>query len=242
LDLVDSNTITLRSNTIMEKLLSQIEIKVNDHIYVKDPLSSDLGKRIVSGGIDFIYEHGIETFTFKKLGQLIGSPEASIYRYFENKHKFLLYLTSWYWSWLEYQLVFATANIQEPQIRLERALDILTQKYHRSQDVFDHINEAKLQEIVMCESSKAYHTRHVDEENQEGVFSSYKRLVGRVSDMITDVNPHYPYPHMIISTVIEGVHNQRYFAAHLPRLTDVHNGKDPIRSFFMDMVMKSIST
>ena len=65
----------------------------------------------MSHGIDLIDEIGFEAFTFKKLGAKIGSNESSIYRYFESKHKFLLYLSSWYWAWIEYQLVFETHNV-----------------------------------------------------------------------------------------------------------------------------------
>ena len=33
----------------MFELLSKVNIQVNDHIYLKDPESSDLGKRIITG-------------------------------------------------------------------------------------------------------------------------------------------------------------------------------------------------
>jgi len=97
----------------MEHLLQTVTIKINEKIFLKDPESSDLGKRIVENSILMISEMGFECFTFKKLGIKIGSNESSIYRYFENKHKLLLYLTSWYWGWLEYQLVFATNGISD---------------------------------------------------------------------------------------------------------------------------------
>ncbi|MBT8183864.1 MAG: TetR/AcrR family transcriptional regulator, partial [Eudoraea sp.] len=79
----------------MKHLLQTIKIGVDEKTYVKDPESSELGKRIVEHGILMISEMGIESFTFKKLGIRIGSNESSVYRYFENKHKMLLYLTSW---------------------------------------------------------------------------------------------------------------------------------------------------
>ena len=92
----------------MDRLFQSVKIQINDKLYLKDPESSDLGKRIIEQSILMIHDMGFERFTFKKLGSEIGSNESSIYRYFENKHKLLLYLTSWYWGWLEYQLVFAT--------------------------------------------------------------------------------------------------------------------------------------
>ena len=83
----------------MDKLLQSVGLKINDSIYIKDPQTSELGKKILTQSIDMIYTLGFEQFTFKKLGEQIGSNESSIYRYFENKHKLLLYLTNWYWTW-----------------------------------------------------------------------------------------------------------------------------------------------
>ena len=78
----------------MDSLLSNFKIAVPEKIYVKDPESSDLGKRIVEHSILLINDIGFDSFTFKKLGKIIGSNESSIYRYFENKHKLLIYLSN----------------------------------------------------------------------------------------------------------------------------------------------------
>jgi AcrR family transcriptional regulator len=225
----------------MKQLLSNISINVNEKIYIKNPESSDLGRRIIKGGIDLLDEVGFDDFTFNKLAKNIRSTEASIYRYFESKHKFLLFLTSWYWCWMEYQLVFRLANIDCPEDRLERALRLLAEEINE-QGSYAHINEYKLHRIVISESSKAYLTREVDQENKEGVFSGYKQLVEMVSNIILEINPEYKYPHMLISTVIEGAHHQRYFAAHLPRLTDEIQGKDAITEFYIEMVFRSIQS
>ena len=110
----------------MLNILSTLKITINDNIFLKDPESSSLGKRIVENSILLIDEIGFDAFTFKKLGAKIGSNESSIYRYFENKHNLLVYLASWYWSWTEYQLVFAINNITDPIKKLDVAIDILT--------------------------------------------------------------------------------------------------------------------
>ena len=98
----------------MKDLLQNIKIAVNDKLYVKDPESSELGKKIIQNSILLIDEIGFDKFTFKKLGLRIGSNESSIYRYFDSKHKLLLYLSSWYWCWMEYRLVFAISNLTNP--------------------------------------------------------------------------------------------------------------------------------
>jgi len=223
----------------MKAFLPKISIPVNQGVYLKDPNSSELGRRIITGSIDLIDEIGFEGFTFKKLAQHIGTTEASVYRYFESKHRLLLYLTSWFWGWLEYQLVFRLANIESPWERLERAIHILTSPVEEDLTL-DHINEVKLYNIVTAESSKAYLTKLVDEENKEGLFAGYKALVARISEIITEINPDYRYPRMLISTVIEGAHHQRFFAQHLPRLTDIVEGEDSIPEFYRNMVFSAI--
>jgi len=223
----------------MQELLSKMRIQVNERIYLKDPETSELGKKIIANSISMIDEIGFEAFTFRKLGTRIESTEASIYRYFESKHKLLLYLTSWYWAWMEYKLVFSLANIQPPEERLEIALRLLSEEV-QGDGAYDHIDEVKLNRIVISESSKSYLTKEVDQENKFGAFLGYKQLVARVSDIILEINPVYKYPHMLISTVIEGVHHQRFFADHLPRLTDFVKGEDAISEFYKDMVFKAI--
>lgn len=222
------------------QLPGNILIQINERIYLKNPEASQLGKNILRGSIELIDEIGFEQFNFKKLGAHIDSPEASIYRYFENKHKILLYLTSWYWAWVEYRVLFATANISSAEERLNRALDVLTQNAVNDQ-TSEHIDESKLQRIVTSESSKAYLTKEVDNENREGLFSGYKQLVARIAAIAQEIDPNFPYPLMLISTVIEGIHHQRYFAQHLPRLTNVVEGEDSITNFYRKMIFSMLN-
>lgn len=224
----------------MVESLPNVSIQVNEKIYLKNPDSSELGRKIIASSVDMIDEMGMENFTFRKLAKEINSTEASIYRYFESKHRLLLYLTSWYWGWMEYQLLFALANVETPQERLKKAILLLTQEVKQDGN-FSHINEVKLHRIVISESSKAYLTKEVDQENKVGAFAGYKQLVGRISDIILQINPTYKYPHMLISTMIEGSHHQRFFAAHLPRLTDVIKGEDSIPEFYSEMIFKAIN-
>jgi len=213
----------------------QIKIEINPELYSKNPDSSELGRKIISKSIELINEIGFEAFTFKKLGQLINSPESSIYRYFESKHILLIYLTSWYWTLTEYQLVFATTNIESPEERLIKSIDILT-KPALVKNSISYVNEVLLSEIIFAESIKAYHTKNVDEENKKGFFKAYKSVVQRVSDIILEINPGFEFPHMLISTVIEGAHQQKYFAEHLPTLTDIKKEQNAISNFYTQLV------
>ncbi|PCI34090.1 MAG: TetR family transcriptional regulator [Flavobacteriaceae bacterium] len=212
-----------------------IQIEIGPELYSKNPDSSPLGQKIISKSIELIHEIGFENFTFRKLGKLINSNESSIYRYFENKHTLLVYLTSWYWSWIEYRLVFATTNIASPNERLKKSILILTQQV-KEDNSFGYINEVLLGEIIFSESIKAYHTKNVDEENKRGCFKAYIGVVQRVSSIVLEIKPTYKYPHMLISTVIEGAHQQNYFAEHLPKLTDISKDSDAISVFYTEMV------
>jgi len=222
----------------MERLIHSIRIGINDKIYLKDPESSDLGKRIIEQSILMIDEMGFESFTFRKLGERIKSNESSIYRYFENKHKLLLYLASWYWGWLEYKMVFATNGIANKKDKLQRAIEILTQTVE--EDVsFSHINEVLLNKIVINEYSKSYLTKEVDRENKDGYFVIYKRLVNRLREMIVLWDDQYPYPSSLASTILEGSLHQYFLQEHFPMLTDCNETTTPTE-YFMDLVFRTL--
>ena len=106
----------------------RIALQLDETLYLKDPMSSDLGESIVEHGILMLDAIGYEAFTFRKLAERIGTTEASVYRYFKSKHRLLLYLTAWYWSWMEYRLELATTNVDRPEERLRLALRELTQR------------------------------------------------------------------------------------------------------------------
>jgi len=216
-----------------------LKIQIDTNLFLKNPESSKLGQSIVNNSIEIINDLGFEAFTFKKLGCKIGSNESSIYRYFENKHMVLLYLISWYWSWLEYRLVFATSNINDPMEKLRIAINIVTKQVEEDH-TFTFINEVKLFHIVINEGSKAYYTKKVDEENEMGFFKPYKRLVKRISGMVLAVNSNFQYPNMLISTVIEGARKQRYFQVHLPSLSNSEEKNDTIVTFFESLVFNNL--
>lgn len=216
-----------------------IQIEISKELYCKEPTSSELGQKILLKSIELINEIGFEAFTFKKLGIAINSPESSIYRYFKNKHMLLVYLTSWYWCWTEYQIVLATTNVKSAKKRLIKAISILTRPAMENTSV-PYINEVLLSNIIISESIKSYHTKNVDEENKKGFFGTYKRVVHRVSDILLEIKPNFEFPHMLISTIIEGSHHQKYFAVHIPSLTDVTNKQNTIEQFYTEMALNFI--
>ena len=221
----------------MEKL--NLQIKISSTFYVKDPESSELGRHIISKSIEMINALGFEAFTFKKLGNAIGSNESSVYRYFSNKHMLLVYLLNWYWSWMDYKIVLQTSNLNKAKDKINKAVELLVADVKQDSD-FSFINEILLNRIIITESSKIYHNKDVDNENEKGFYKTYKQVVQRVSDFILEFNPKYKYPHMLVSTIIEGAHHQRYFAEHLPSLTDVEEGQNNIIRFYTNLVFNTL--
>ena len=221
----------------MENL--NLQIKISSAFYVKDPESSELGRHIISKSIEMINALGFEAFTFKKLGDAIGSNESSVYRYFSNKHMLLVYLLNWYWSWMDYKIVLQTSNLNRTKDKINKAVELLVADVKQDSD-FSFINEILLNRIIITESSKIYHNKDVDNENEKGFYKTYKQVVQRVSDFILEFNPKYKYPHMLVSTIIEGAHHQRYFAEHLPSLTDVVEGQNNIIRFYTNLVFNTL--
>jgi AcrR family transcriptional regulator len=210
-----------------------IKININEKIYLRDPEMTALGRKIVEQGILMIDEIGFEAFTFKKLAQRIDSTEASVYRYFENKHNFLIYIVNMYWSWLSYQIDYEVNNISDPFQRLKIALRVISST-SSEHNVSSTISKEVLHRIIISESPKAYHTKEVDNDNKEGFFKSYKALCKKLAEMIKTIFPDYPYPHALSSTILEMAHLQVHFANHLPSLTEIRivgNDYSPLINF-----------
>jgi len=217
-----------------------IQIKIAEKVFTKDPSSSALGKKIIAHSVALIDELGFEAFTFAKLADKVQCTEASIYRYFENKHKLLIYHLTWYWTWLEYRLTLATANIKSPEERLIIALRLLTSPLEKEPRIHE-VDEAALYRIVIAESQKVYLTKNVDEENKLGLFFSYKRLCKKAAEIVKEINPGYRYPTALISTVVESSYDQRYFVRHLPSLTEIpKDQEDGITEYLTELVFKAI--
>ncbi|MCO6479035.1 MAG: TetR/AcrR family transcriptional regulator [Phaeodactylibacter sp.] len=213
-----------------------IELDINKNLYLKTPEETELGQRIVQHSILLIDEIGFESFTFKKLADRIGSTEASIYRYFENKHLLFVYLVNWYWEWMKFRVGFYTMNIAEPLDKLRAAIRVIVDTSQRSTSV-DYVDTEALHRIMVTEGTKAYHKKNVDEENKEGFFLSYKALCGKLADIILEANPRFSYPRALASTLLETANNNIYFAQHLPRLTDIR-----FQPGFLDEVVRMLYT
>jgi AcrR family transcriptional regulator len=217
-----------------------MRFEINESLFVKDPRDSELGLRILNTGLAMIENMGLENFTFRKLAAEINSTEASIYRYFENKHKLLVFLSNWYWSWLGYRIMVTNQSYVSPIERLKNTLSFLASPVKRD-DNFAYIDEEKLHKIIIAEGPKAYLIKDVDDENKEGYFLAYKKLCKSVSDQILAVNQDYKFAQSLASTIIETCHNQLFFSEHLPRLTDIaDNNPEQLQLFINQFTFSTI--
>ena len=219
-------------------------MSLNDGLYLREPQDSKLGRNIIQNSILLIDEFGFESFTFKKLAEKINSTEASIYRYFENKHLLLLFLVNWYWEWVNYLIYFNTMNVEDSRKKLKIIIHSFVSASKDNPSV-DYVNESKLHNIVISEGGKAYHTKEVDDENSKGFFSSYKNLATTVSKVISQINPDFKYPFALATNLFEMSNNHIYFAKHLPKLTDISvkendvNEVENMLNYFADKLLVS---
>ncbi len=224
--------------------MATLQLLMNENLFVRDPQETELGRKIIEESIRMIDELGFEKFTFKKLAIRIDSTEASVYRYFENKHRLLVYLIAWYWNWLEYRIDFGTQNITDPKKKLKIALNLVTEKKLRD-PLFPEVDEEALYRIVIWESDKTYLTKQVDEDNREGLFRGFKSLCKKIADYISEINPQYKYPHSLVTTVLQMAHQQLFYAEHLPSLTDLKKGRGKLQeqneAFLQEMIFNTIT-
>ncbi len=197
-----------------------LKIQLNENLYLRDPQESRLGKSIITHSIPLLDKLGLEEFTFKKLAVQMESTEASVYRYFANKHLLLVYLSSYYWAWIRYRIEIENHNIADPTEKLENILVILVDVARHQKDN-DFIDMSALHRIVVSESAKVYHTKLVDKENRQGFFLVYKALCWQIAEVLSAIQPAYPFPKALASSLMQMAKDHIYYALHLPRLTDI---------------------
>lgn len=220
----------------------ELQIKMNEKLFLKNPEQSGLGRKIIKHSIEMIHQHGFEAFTFRKLAELIGTTEAGVYRYFENKHRLLIYIVAWYWTWLEYQVAYRTNNISDPVVKLKMIIQLLATTVEDDLNT-SYVDESLLHQIIITEGSKTYLTKRVTEDNKDRLFKPYKDLCAHIADIVLECNPNYGYPKSLASTIVEMAHFQNFFMINLPSLTDFDQKKDEdgIIAFLEHLVFSSVN-
>jgi AcrR family transcriptional regulator len=220
-----------------------VNVSVKEQCYLKNPAETKLGERIIGASVQLIAELGFEKFTFKRLAAKIGSTEASVYRYFENKHKLLLYLIAWYWTWRFHQLKALTDDIEEPNEKLKKIIHFLCKPVEVDSN-FDYINEVELQEIIVAESIKTLHTKDVDDDRKHGYFSAFKDFIHFISDCMQSINPSYPYCHNLASMLIDNIQEQKFNIVHFSTISNLNHKKteSDLQAFFSHLIFSTLKS
>ena len=184
----------------MHRILKNIIIPVSPEIFIKDPLSSALGKEILKESLALIEARGIEAFNFKMLSTHVACTEAAIYRYFENKNKLLLYFINWYWGWLEHNLVYSTANLESPAGKIKMAINLLVEGPIYMENIYLNINS--LNKVVLEGSNKSFMTKDLNSGVKRRMLHQFYDFSERLKDLIILYKPDYPYPKVLVSTLI----------------------------------------
>jgi AcrR family transcriptional regulator len=219
----------------------ELELKVKLNLYLRDPEATDLGKKIIRQSVVMIAKIGFEEFTFKKLAEKLNTSEPSIYRYFENKHRLLIYIISWYWSILEYWVVYHISNLENSEKKIDAVIDLIScplPDWIGGKD----LDQESLFQIIISEGNKTYLTKNVTANNKAQLFKPYKDLCARIAGLIKEYNPKYAYAHSLSSTIIETAHLQYFFMNNLPSLTDFGDKKDlaHLNRFIQELAFSAI--
>jgi len=202
-----------------------INPKINSDIFLKNPMDSDLGKKIICSSVKMIDEIGFEKFNFKKLGNEIQSTEASIYRYFSNKNRVLIYMSAWYWEFLLYQINVNTQDIEDPKKKLEIAIKVLVNIPSMAQK-YSYLDLTTMQRIINEQFYKIVRTKKISVQNDSGFFESYKRLCSALASLFNEIDGSFKYPMTMATTVVEMSINNTYCCSNLPSLTEIKCGDD----------------
>lgn len=210
-------------------------IDINDSVYLRDPMKTTLGKKLIKHAIELIMEVGFEHINFKKLASRIESTEASMYRYFESKYQLLAYLVAWYWDFMHFLVLMDVRNLTIPKDRLLQAVSTLV---HSRNNIMtpDYIDQALLHMVVVENANRVYHTKNADAHNTEGYYANYKKIVGTLANMIKDIDPEFKYPIALATNIIEQSLNNEYYLDHLPSLTDKSTDDQSAREATISMI------
>ena len=135
---------------------------------------------------------------------------------------------------MEHRLVLGTSDSSNPLEKLKKAIAIVTEKVEDDQST-TYINEAVLNRIMICEFTKTLLTKEVDEENKEGFFLIYKRVIHQIAAIVTEVNPEYPYAKSLISTIVEGSLHQYFLKEHMKTITNCNETISPT-DFYLNLI------
>lgn len=221
----------------MESLTFNVEIHLPHSLYLKNPKDSLLGKRLVEESAALIAEQGIESFNFKRLSLACACTEATVYRYFENKHKILLYILNIYWGWQEYRLVLHTQNLSKSSEKLKKALEVLA--HPEIPGNYSKIFGQHIIKTAIYEGVKIHLNREIKSEIKDGSLACYLRLVQRLGKFINEKEPNYDYSEALASTIIDNALQLQFYMQNSPEISGKIKNVNVLKSFLKTLLPAS---
>jgi hypothetical protein len=137
-------------------------------------------------------------------------------------------------------MVLSSINIADPVEKLRNTIDTICNPLQTEID-HEYFTLQPLHEIIVEESLKAFLTKNVDMENENGLFSNYKRINDRLINNIKQINPDYQYANSLASVIINSSNHQRFLALHFPKLTDIRPDGGNLSDFIFKLVLNTIN-
>lgn len=208
--------------TLRSKLINPSMEKTSPTgLYNKDPQSSTLGQNLLKESAKILAEEGFDTFTLKKLAQNIQTTESSVYRYFDNKHRLLVYHVNFYWDWLVNQVEITCCQTgMSGHTAIYKVFEIMCFPGNYSWPS-EQIDYECMHKILTHQSVKAYFSQHVDLENREGAHIALKKLVNQMGLWLSEDLKEFEFPKTLVTTLLNAVMMQPFYAEHLPSLTEL---------------------
>ncbi len=205
-------------------------------------LSTPMGARILEEGLALMNELGLESFTFKKLAERMGSTEVTIYHYFANKQRLLQYYFQMYWLWLATYCQEEGRNQKDPMDRLRgdiRAICGLWPATARA----SRFDPSDLRDLVISEGSKSFLHKNVDADNELKLFKPYKDLCAHLAAEVKACAPRSKHARSFATTLVEMSHSLEFAMHHLPALTELKRKKDraPLAAFLIELAERYVA-
>jgi AcrR family transcriptional regulator len=209
----------------MQSKTLHLNLDLPSCLYLKNPESSDLGKRILIEAASFIGSNGIDEFNFLKLAKKVGCTEATVYRYFHNKQQLVQYLLNIYWGSICVEIEYSTRQIKSARKKLKTAIEILSSPH--PENFTDNKLAAAVVSVVMSEGVRIHLRPQLDDEIKAGNFKYYSTLLDQFESLISESMPNYPFSRSLASTLIDTAMLQMLYISRYNNFTDkecIENG------------------
>jgi AcrR family transcriptional regulator len=185
-------------------------------------------------------EIGFEAFTFRKLADKAGITEATVYKYFSNKHRLLQYYFDLYWVWMKELGNLEVSKHQDPEQKVQCLLDILCGIWPEK-SISPSVEAVELRALLISEGLKSLLNKNVDDDNRLKLFAPYKEYCLFLSEELNSIRPNYHYPRSLATVVIEMSHSMEFYMEHLPSLTELSMARErqQLSLFFYQLILSA---